>query len=59
MIAEQKRIWYLVAAIVVAVLVIGALVFLAVREPQARPWDYGTTGFVPGQSQYSIHRESR
>ena len=59
MIAEHKRIWYLVAAIVVAVLVIGALVFLAVGEPRAKPWDYGTTGFVPGQSQYSIHRESR
>ena len=59
MIAEGRRIWYLVAAIVIAALVVGALVFLAVREPQGRPWDYGTTGFVPGQSPYAIHRESR
>ena len=59
MIAERRRIWYLVAAIVVAALVVGALVFLAFREPQAKPWDYGTTGFVPGQSPYSIHRGAR
>ncbi|MBI5499077.1 MAG: hypothetical protein HY907_02465 [Deltaproteobacteria bacterium] len=56
MIPEDRRAWYLVALIIVLVLAFGALVYFKIREPAARPWDYGTTPFVPGQSQYGIHR---
>ncbi len=59
MVAEEKRLWYLIAVLVAAVLAVGTLLFLVVREPAARPWDYGTAGFVPGQSPYSIHRGTR
>ena len=55
----ERRMWYLVAALVAAVLAIGAAVFLWVKEPPAKPWDCGTTRFVPGQSPYSIHRGTR
>ena len=59
MIAENRRMWTLVALIVAAVLAFGALVFFTVREPAARPWDYGTTPFVPGKSPYSVHQGGR
>ena len=56
MIPEDRRPWYLVAAIIALVLAIGAFVYLSVREPAARPFDYGTVPFVPGQSHYSTTR---
>jgi hypothetical protein len=59
MIPEKHRAWVLVALLVAAVLAVGALVFFSVREPAARPWDYGTTRFVPGQSPYSVHQGGR
>ena len=58
-IPEQYRMLALWALIVAAILALGAFVFLSVREPPARPWDYGTTPFVPGQSPYSTHRVPR
>jgi hypothetical protein len=59
MIPQNRRMWTLVAAIVAAVLAFGALVFFTVREPAAKPWDYGTTPFVPGKSPYSVQQVGR
>lgn len=59
MIPERRRLWFVIAAIIAAVIAFGALTFLLIREPGEKPWDYGTVEFVPGASQYSIHRETR
>lgn len=56
MIPEDRRAWYLVALIIALVFAIGGLIYFKVREPTTKPWDYGTTQFVPAQSPYSTHR---
>jgi hypothetical protein len=56
MIPEDRRPWYLVALIIALAFAFGALIYFKVREPAAKPWDYGTVPFVPGQSHYSTHR---
>jgi hypothetical protein len=58
-IPEKYRMLALWALIVAAILALGAFVFLSIREPQAKPWDYGTTPFVPGKSPYSTHQVPR
>jgi hypothetical protein len=50
-----NRMWLLVGALVALVLAAGTAVFLLVREPASRPFDYGTVPFVPGESQYGVH----
>jgi hypothetical protein len=58
-IPEKYRMLALWAVILAAIVAVGLLVFLAVREPSAKPWDYGTTPFVPGRSPYSTHQVPR